>query len=282
VTAVAGLRPLVLVADDHGESAHTNAGIAAALAAGAVRETSLMVVGEAAEAGARLAKDAHAGLGLHLSFTHGRALTGPLRGLTRGDGRFLGLASVLLACRLGVPDRVEVRREVEAQWERLLALGVEPTHLNGHHHAHAFPVVRDAVAGLAKERGIPYVRVPLERAQTGGALSARRWVVARQARGLVRALAAVHLAPPPLTFVGLALESRRDFPARFGRTLERVEGAGAGVECMVHPRTGSRTGAAEAEHLARADLRTSLEARGWRPATFSEALGAQAGGGSGP
>jgi predicted glycoside hydrolase/deacetylase ChbG (UPF0249 family) len=277
---VTALRSLVLVADDLGESAHTNAGIAAALAAGGVRETSLMVVGEAAEAGARLAQAAGAGIGLHLSLTQGRALTGPLRGLTREDGGFLGLASVLLACRLGLPRPEEVRREVEAQWERLVGWDVRPTHVNGHHHAHAFPVVRDAVASLVRERGIPFVRVPLERARTGGALSLRRWVVARQARGLRRALDAAGLAPSPLAFTGLGLESRRDFPARFERTLGLlVEPA---VECMVHPRTGSPLAAAEAAYLAAPALRERLAARGWRPSTFAEARAPQDGGGSGP
>ena len=273
------LRSLVLVADDLGESAHTNAGIAAALAAGGVRETSLMVVGEAAEAGARLAQAAGAGIGLHLSFTHGRALTGPLNGLTRRDGRFLGLPSVLLSCRLGLPREDEVRREVTAQWERLTGWGIRPTHLNGHHHVHAFPVVREIVAAFARERAIPFVRVPLERARTGGALSLRRAVVARQARGLARALAEAGRAPAPLAFVGLALESRRDFGARFERTLGLL--AEPAVECMVHPRTGSTLATFEAAYLADAGLRARLEARGWRSATFAEALAVQPGG-SGP
>jgi predicted glycoside hydrolase/deacetylase ChbG (UPF0249 family) len=265
----------VLVADDLGESAETNEGVARALAAGAVRETSLMVTGAAAEEGARRALQAGAGIGLHLSFTEGRALTGPLQGLTRNDGRFLGLGTVLLSCRLGVPRPAEVRREVEAQWARLLALGVTPTHLNGHHHAHAFPRIRDAVCAVAKERGIPYLRVPVEPATTGGWASPRRLVVSRQGRGLVKAMEEAGLAPPGIAFAGIALERRRDFGPRLEATLAKLPAGPA--EVMVHPCAGSRLAEAETTYLADPGLPARLAASGWRPATLAEALA-----GSGP
>lgn len=274
-TAPGALRALALVADDLGASREVNAGIAAALAAGAVRETSLLVTGTAVEEGAQAALEAGAAVGLHLSLTEGRALSGPLQGLTRRDGRFLGLGSVLVSCRLGVPRPAEVEREVAAQLDRLEALGIRPTHLNGHHHAHAFPRIRDAVVAAVKARGIPYLRVPAERAATGGWSSPRWWVVSRQARGLASALARAGLAPPPLAFAGLALEGRRDFGPRFERTLGRLPPGPA--EVMVHPRTGDANGAAETAYLADRTLPERLAARGWCPATL-----AQASAGSGP
>jgi hypothetical protein len=53
-------------------------------------------------------------------------------------------------------DPAQVRAEVRAQvalFERLA--GRPPTHLDSHHHAHRRPIVFEALAELARERGLP-------------------------------------------------------------------------------------------------------------------------------
>src|SRR5215831_4765576 len=106
-------RRVVFVADDLGVSAGVNDGIAAAACAGLVREASLCVTGAAVEDGVRRARELGLGIGLHLSFTLGRALGGPIRGLTDANGSFGPLGRALVRCRLGAVDADGVRREVE-------------------------------------------------------------------------------------------------------------------------------------------------------------------------
>jgi len=155
-------RALVFNADDFGFGAAENAGVMRANATGIVREASLGVTGPAFDRAAELARDRRGslGVGLHLSFTFGRALTGPIPHLTDADGRFLSLGHVLAATLLRRPPRARVRAEVRAQLERLDEAGIDPTHLNGHHHAHLLPVIRDAVLELLAERPNLHVRVP--------------------------------------------------------------------------------------------------------------------------
>src|SRR5438093_964723 len=112
-------RRVVFVADDLGISPGVNDGIAAAARAGLVREASLCVNGSAVEDGVRIARELGIGVGLHLCLTLGRALSGPIRGLTDAEGNFGGLGRALLRCAFRAVDRGEVAREVEAQLERL-------------------------------------------------------------------------------------------------------------------------------------------------------------------
>ncbi|MCR4294813.1 MAG: ChbG/HpnK family deacetylase, partial [Elusimicrobia bacterium] len=49
---------------------------------------------------------------------------------------------------------------VRAQIEAMLALGLKPTHIDGHINVHVHPVIFPAVCRLAREYGIPRVRLP--------------------------------------------------------------------------------------------------------------------------
>ncbi|MEZ6036668.1 MAG: ChbG/HpnK family deacetylase [Planctomycetota bacterium] len=225
---------VVFVADDLGVSPGANAGIARA--ATTVRETSLCVTGAAVEEGAAQATAHGQAVGLHLSFTLGRALTGPLRSLTDADGRFLPLPAVLRACLLRRPDRDQVALEVDAQLTRLFALVPQPSHLNGHHHVHVFPVIRDVVFAAAAARGIGWTRMPRELPHAGSRLAPARLLLARFAASAAPRARAVGLRWLP--FVGLTTENRRDFAARAERLAARLP-AGP-CEWMVHPRVPDR------------------------------------------
>src|SRR5262245_13489812 len=172
---------VVFVADDLGVSQGIDDGIALAARAGNVREASLCVTVKGAEHGVATARAHGLGVGLHLSLTMGRALTGPLRGLTDAYGRFRSLRRVLLACTLGAVDRDAVAREVEAQLQRLCDLGCAPTHLNGHHHVHVFPRVRDVAFAAAARHGVRWTRLP-EELPLLRPLPAAAWLLARMAR----------------------------------------------------------------------------------------------------
>lgn len=274
-------RRIVFCADDLGISPGTNAGIRAAARAGLVRETSFCVTGISTEEGARIAKEMAPTLstGLHLTFTLGKSLTGPLRGLTDGEGNFLPLATVLRACLFKKTESRQVAAEVEAQLARLADLGIQPSHLNGHHHVHCFPGIREAVIRAMDHWKIRWTRLPRERVGTLGRLSPRRILLARFADSF----------PAPtkdhphrhLPFVGLSIQDRTDYREVFIRTLDSLpEGD---YEWMVHPRVeddsfarldhlqGDRGSQSriELDTLTDPGLISSILRRGIQPASFS-------------
>jgi predicted glycoside hydrolase/deacetylase ChbG (UPF0249 family) len=256
------MRRVVFVADDLGISAGVDDGIAAAARAGIVREASLCVTGSSAKAAVRMAKELGIGVGLHLSFTLGRALIGPIRGLTRPDGSFKDLGPALFACMRRGVDAAAVAREVTAQLQALVDLGVQPTHCNGHHHVHCWPVVRDVVFAAAARAGIRWSRLPAEHPAMGGRLQPQRLVLARLAARARSRMAAAGMQALP--FVGIALEGRTDHARRFAAAVARLPAGDC--EWMVHPRVPDDAFAAldprgrALEPSARAELATLTSA----------------------
>lgn len=182
------MKTLVVNADDFGLAPAVNQGIVDALLAGSVTSTTLMVNMPAAEEAAALAQ-AHPllGVGLHFNLTLGRPTADPasVATLLGVDGNFHPRGQLARRLLLGRIDRAHIARELDAQFARCLALGVAPTHVDSHQHAHGFPPVFDAVATLCAQRGIP-VRMPwlLELAGSRPSLGRRlrQWVLARMLR----------------------------------------------------------------------------------------------------
>ena len=57
---------------------------------------------------------------------------------------------------------IRIYDELAAQVRRIVAAGIRPTHLDTHKHTHLAPPVLEAVARLAGEFGIPWVRRPFD------------------------------------------------------------------------------------------------------------------------
>jgi predicted glycoside hydrolase/deacetylase ChbG (UPF0249 family) len=228
----AASRQIVFVADDLGVSAGVNDGIEQVARAGLVRESSLCVTGAAVEDGVALARELGIGVGLHLSFTLGRSLTGPITGLTDAEGRFGELPAAFWACCRRRVDAAAAAREIEAQIARLFELVAAPTHLNGHHHVHCFPVLRDAAFAAARRAGIAWIRLPAEHPAAG-----RRWqadrLLLRRLSQRCRPLVAQH-GLRTTQFVGLTTQAQQATVERFASVLARLP-PGA-YEWMVHPR----------------------------------------------
>lgn len=264
---------VLFVADDLGVSAGTNAGIERAARAGVLGQASLCVTGAAVEAGVALARRLGIGVGLHLTLSLGHALTGPIPRLTDAAGRFRPLGEVLSACLLRRLDRAAVRREIDAQFARLRELVATPTHLNGHHHVHCFPVIRELAFAAARDCGIPWTRIPDEHPAGGARFRANRVLLSRLAAQARPAAAAHGLRWLP--FVGLGCAGRLDFGARLLATATRLPAGD--FEWMVHPRYPDETNraldpaaadaaiaAAETDALADAALVRRLAALGAR------------------
>lgn len=101
-------------------------------------------------------------VGWHANLTWGLPLASPseIPTLVRRDGRFYSKEALFLRAILGRVSEGDVYRELRAQCWELVSCCPSITHLDGHHHVHIFPVIRDAVERVAKEFGIRVVRAP--------------------------------------------------------------------------------------------------------------------------
>src|SRR5215217_5493703 len=141
------MRRIWLCADDYGIAPGVNAAIRDLVARGRLNATSVMVVAPSfspAELNA-LVEAGDCAIGLHLT------LTGPFKPLTAGfaplaNGSFHPVQAMLRLALLRRLDAGALRREVDAQVVAFTtALGRPPNFLDGHHHVHLFPQVRDTV-----------------------------------------------------------------------------------------------------------------------------------------
>ena len=144
---------LVVNADDFGFTPDVNEGIVEAHRRGILTATTLMANGAAFEDAVGRARETPSlDVGCHLVLISGNSVvTG--RALPGTVGQFL----VALARR-----QIRVYDELCAQVERIVAAGIRPTHLDTHKHTHLVPPVLDAVARLAEQVGIRWVRRPLD------------------------------------------------------------------------------------------------------------------------
>jgi len=137
-------------ADDGGFAPSTDAAILRCAEAGILKSASVVANGPTTETFVRAALAQGLDLGLHVNLTEGPALAGAHENLTDKGGALRGPKHE--AWRRAAADELDagaVRAEITAQWERVKALGVSPSHVDGHNHVHLFPACRDALAELA-------------------------------------------------------------------------------------------------------------------------------------
>lgn len=146
-------KQLVVNADDFGFTPDVNEGIVEGHRHGILTATTLMANGEAFDDAVRLARLVPTlDIGCHLVLTGGKSLlTGKL--LPSSVPQLVGA----LACR-----EIRVFDEMAMQVRRIVAAGLQPTHLDTHKHTHLAPPVLDAIARLGEEFNIRWVRRPLD------------------------------------------------------------------------------------------------------------------------
>lgn len=172
---------------------------------------------------------------------------------------------------------------MSAQIARLHELGVQPTHINGHHHVHCYPVVRDVVLRVAAAAGIRWTRLPAEHPVAG-----RRWhptgVLARWLAHRCQPLVRQH-GMRALPFVGLTMGARADFADRFLQLAERLPPGD--YEWMLHPRLSDDafhrldprgndrdfSADVELQTLVDPEVIARSRARGVAPSSFAELAG---------
>jgi len=159
---------VIVHADDFGLTEGINEGILRAHLRGILTSASIVANGEAFDHAVKLARSTPTlDLGVHLTLIEEKPVVGPevIPTLVNSDGRFhqhaLEFAQRYLMGRF---DLNEVRLELEAQVEKVLAAGLSPTHLDGHQHLHVLPGLLRITVEIGRKYGIPAIRLPREKA----------------------------------------------------------------------------------------------------------------------
>lgn len=141
------MRSLAVNADDFGFTRDVNQGIVEAHREGILTSTTLMANGAAFDDAVRLAKENPSlDIGCHLVLV--------------GEPPFPSTVTQLIqAIAL---RRIRIYEELSNQVRRILDAGLKPTHLDTHKHTHLLPPVLDAVARIAEEFHILWVRRPFD------------------------------------------------------------------------------------------------------------------------
>lgn len=145
---------LITNADDFGFTRDVNAGIVEAHRHGILTATTLMANGDAfGDAVALTRENPSLDVGCHLVLVQGRSVLDPGKELPTTLGQLL---------RAVTNRNIPVYEELSAQVRRIVAAGLRPTHLDTHKHTHLLPPVLEAVAKVAHEFDIPWVRRPFD------------------------------------------------------------------------------------------------------------------------
>lgn len=146
-----GEMKLVVNADDFGLSKGVNLGIIEAYRNGIVTSTTMMMnMPEIEHALTLFRENNELGLGIHLVLTAGRPVCNSVPSLIQENGKFYKLSEIAKYARIE-----DVRKEFTCQLEKFFSLGIEPTHIDSHHHVHMEEQVLDIVLDLASKYDIP-------------------------------------------------------------------------------------------------------------------------------
>jgi predicted glycoside hydrolase/deacetylase ChbG (UPF0249 family) len=220
---------LVVNADDFGFTPGVNQGIVAAHREGILTATTLMANGAAFDDAVRLARaNPSLDIGCHLVLVGANSLLAPHAPLPKSP---LELLRALAAGRIRVYD------ELAAQVRKILAAGLQPTHLDTHKHTHLAPPVLDALVRVAEEFRIQWVRrpfdLPLTARSTGVTWPKRLTARALSTlRGRFERVLASHGCRATDHFAGFQITGR----FRTAELVQLIRHLPAGVtELMCHP-----------------------------------------------
>jgi len=149
---------VIVNADDFGLSENENAVILRAFQTGLISSATAMANMPAFAAACAMAQHPllQGRIGLHFNLTFGRPLSEAILeqpAFCSPSGEFdLDLSRHSLW--LGRKARRAVLEELEAQWQRCLELGLQPSHLDSHQHVHNIWPIGEIVARFAARQGV--------------------------------------------------------------------------------------------------------------------------------
>jgi predicted glycoside hydrolase/deacetylase ChbG (UPF0249 family) len=151
---------LVVNADDFGLTEGTNRAIINAHQTGIVTSTSMLANGQAFDHAIDLARqNPNLGIGVHLTLNEGVPVSDAPE--LRVEGEFpLRPTPYVKALLMGRLPRAAIRREFEAQIQKVIEAGIQPTHVDGHKYIHLLPGITDLAVSAAHKFNIPIMRIP--------------------------------------------------------------------------------------------------------------------------
>jgi len=166
IPAVSTQNRVIFNADDFGRSESVNAAVLLAHSEGVLSSASLMVSGQAANEAVALAKEhPELAVGLHLTLSHASAILGhdSIPSLVNSNGRFRSDPVIAgLFYSLNKEARAQLSAEIEAQFRKFSETGLPLSHVDGHQHLHAHPVILPIVVEIAAKYGACGIRIPRE------------------------------------------------------------------------------------------------------------------------
>jgi chitin disaccharide deacetylase len=239
------MKRLIVNADDFGFTGGVNLGIIRAFKEGILTSTTMMANGDAFDHAVVLAKEhTQLAVGCHLAAVGGKPVSREDSPLVDEDGLLpKTLSQLILRIARRKIHLSHIEREFAAQVERLIAAGIQPTHLDTHKHTAVHPTVTVALAHTAKAYNIPCVRFPFEslKGSPGATAQAQRRIYSKQRMVAMltllnaakfRNMMKKHQLRTPDYFCGVALTGLLDGEAIIKLVRSLREGV---TELMCHP-----------------------------------------------
>lgn len=151
------MHQVIFNSDDFGYSSGINHAIIDAFKRGILTSTTLMTNTPGFKQAVNMKKkNKNLGVGVHLTLTFGKPLLKNVPSLVDNDGYFLN-KSFYLKDDFEI-DQKELSREWEAQIQKVYDAGIQPTHLDSHHHMHTLGSNQEVVVDLANKYKLPVRR----------------------------------------------------------------------------------------------------------------------------
>src|SRR6201996_3995432 len=165
LNASAGKR-LIVPADDFGMTLAVNEAVEQAYNDGILTCASLMMKGAATQDAIERARRMKGlGVGLHITLADGRptAPRAQVRGLIDQEGRFRNdLVGSGIRWFFNPLIRLQLAREINAQFQAFAATGLVLDHVNTHKHLHFHPTVTAMIISIGRRYGMLAMRIPDE------------------------------------------------------------------------------------------------------------------------
>jgi predicted glycoside hydrolase/deacetylase ChbG (UPF0249 family) len=155
------MKKLIINADDFGYSEKISLGIKEAFEYGLVTSTSLIVNKDYSGQALDLVRDIQdVSVGIHFNLDDGKPLCTPqeVSTLVNEQGQFHDGKTFRTKLFSGKISLREIHGELEAQLIKFLSFGIQPSHIDFHHHLHLYYPVLEVALQIAKDFRVKKMR----------------------------------------------------------------------------------------------------------------------------